>query len=448
MNDIFTAALPYKQNSCLYFNQVRNLPFPVFLDSGASQNSNNARYDIISAAPCETLNTDQPKNLCNIESIKKKLHELTLKNPLKLPFIGGFIGFISYEHHNDNLKKANITEKQKLTPDIQAGLYHWAVITDHYLKATTLVINPFCSVDLKQKVISLLKPSPTLSESKLSNGFMLKQPFKADITKKQYTTKFNQIKQYLKSGDCYQINLAQRFQTEYIGDPWQAYLKLRKKSPSPYSAFLDLGEFQILCLSPEQFIGCKNQQVTTRPIKGTSPRNSDIETDTQLKNELHKSIKNRAENLMIVDLLRNDLGRLCQIGSIQVPKLFEIESYANVHHLVSTITGQLPPEISPVSLINEAFPGGSITGAPKIRAMEIINELEVHSRGPYCGSIFYFSLDGTTNSNISIRTLVCKNEKIYCWGGGGIVADSECGEEYAESITKVKHLMTALEDVI
>ena len=230
------------------------------------------------------------------------------------------------------------------------------------------------------------------------------------------------------------------------GDPFAAYQILREVAAAPFSGYLQLADQQaLLCLSPERFLSLQGQQVETRPIKGTRPRFADPARDLRSARELRNSPKDRAENLMIVDLLRNDLGHSCVPGSIHVDQLFALETYPTVHHLVSTIRGELAPDRGPLDLLRDSFPGGSITGAPKRRAMQIIAELEPHSREAYCGSLLYISADGHMDSNIAIRSLVANNGSLRCWGGGGIVADSEADQEYQETYDKVGRFLSTLE---
>jgi para-aminobenzoate synthetase component 1 len=252
------------------------------------------------------------------------------------------------------------------------------------------------------------------------------------------------VQKYLHEGDCYQVNLAQRYSAHATGDAYPAYLELRRNSPAPWSAFLDWPHAQILCASPERFLRVQHGLVQTKPIKGTRPRSADVAEDARLKDDLLRHPKDRAENLMIVDLLRNDLGKSCEPGSIQTTNLFEVESYANVHHLVSTIEGRLQSGKTALDLLRECFPGGSITGAPKLRAMEIIEQLEPQRRGIYCGAIGYVGYDGAMDTNIAIRTLVYSSGVIRCWAGGGIVADSTCEAEYQETRDKARAMLELL----
>jgi para-aminobenzoate synthetase component 1 len=277
-----------------------------------------------------------------------------------------------------------------------------------------------------------------------TQSFALNSDWQSNMSKKEYATKFAQIEEYLKSGDCYQINLAQRFNAQFEGSPWAAYIKLREANKAPFSSFINHPQGAILSISPERFISVNNNVVETKPIKGTLPRKADALEDQRQAQILAASAKDRAENVMIVDLLRNDLGKVAKPGSVHVPSLFAIESFPAVHHLVSTVTSELDEGKTAVDQLEAAFPGGSITGAPKIRAMEIIEELEPHRRSIYCGSIGYLSACGNMDTSITIRTLVCHKAQIYCWAGGGIVADSKVELEYQETYDKVNKILPLL----
>jgi para-aminobenzoate synthetase component 1 len=236
------------------------------------------------------------------------------------------------------------------------------------------------------------------------------------------------------------VNFTQRFSATYEGDPLGLYARLRQRQRAPFSAYLRTPHADILSFSPERLVRVEDRKILTQPIKGTRGRHSDPTEDQRLADELRHSEKDQAENLMIVDLLRNDLGKSAITGSIKVDKLFELNTYENVHHLVSPISGELKPDISAMDLLRNCFPGGSITGAPKRRAMEIIGELEPVKRHVYCGAIGYYSYHGNLDTNLPIRTLVCDADQLYYWGGGGIVADSDASEEYAESLLKVNFI--------
>lgn len=278
--------------------------------------------------------------------------------------------------------------------------------------------------------------------------FRLTRPFSADWSADGYRAGVRRVQEYLAAGDAYQVNLARRYSARCSGDPRHAYAALQTRFRPPFSAYVDMGDRQVLCLSPESFLEVDGRSVRTRPIKGTRPRGADPASDRELAQDLLSHPKDRAENLMIVDLLRNDLGKVCVPGSVQVPALFELESQPNVHHLVSTVSGTLAPGTDLADLLLATFPGGSITGAPKRRAMELIDELEPHPRDIYCGSIFWALADGRFGSNIAIRTFLVRNGSILGWAGAGIVADSVPETEEAECRHKLQPLMRALELMI
>ncbi|WP_415896016.1 aminodeoxychorismate synthase component I [Neptuniibacter sp. PT34_22] len=436
-------SVPYLANSEIYFERLRPLGNAVFLDSGRP-NCPWGRFDIIAAAPVETLsmNADQPA----FDALQDLYNRY--QNPqaeqADLPFQGGIIGHFAYDLGRSVEDIPVKAEDFASLPDMQVGMYLWGLVVDHHKEQAYLVADHRVS----QEQLDLIEQQLIQATSTSNCDFQLDKAFSANITEAEYQQKLEQIDNYIHAGDCYQVNFAQRFNSSYQGDSWEAYKTLRTHAPTPYSAYIDLGEQQILSLSPEQFLETKDGVVTTKPIKGTRPRSSDATEDQRLKQELSDSLKDRAENLMIVDLMRNDLSKVCQHNSVKVPKLFNIESYANVHHKVSTVTGNLSSDYSPIALLKHCFPGGSITGAPKIRAMEIIEELEPHRRSIYCGSIGYISLCGRMDTSITIRTLLCENNQIFCWAGGGIVADSVSSMEYQETFDKVNNLLQCLEGTI
>lgn len=276
-------------------------------------------------------------------------------------------------------------------------------------------------------------------------AFRLTRPFTADSPPQAYRARVARILDYLRAGDAYQVNLAQRFTATCEGDARILFEHLRARHRPPHAAWVDLGDAQVLCLSPESFLSVNGRRVVTRPIKGTRRRGNTAAEDAAIRAELSASPKDKAENLMIVDLLRNDLGRVCVPGSVLVPDLFRVESFRNVHHLVSTVTGELAPGKDIPDLLAACFPGGSITGAPKRRAMEIISELEPCPREIYCGTIFWMTADGRFGSNIAIRTLLARDGLLSCWAGAGIVADSDPVAEQQECLDKVGAFMREAE---
>lgn len=280
-----------------------------------------------------------------------------------------------------------------------------------------------------------------------TDDFSLAAPFQPEQDRRAYLSNLARIQSYLQAGDCYQVNLAQRFSAAFSGSPLNAWLALQQAHPAPHSCYFDTGNgHSVFGVSPERFLSIKGRKVVTEPIKGSRPRGHSPDEDDRFAAELQANPKDQAENLMIVDLLRNDLGISCESGSIQASPLFELRRFSNVQHLVSTITGTLKADVTPLQALFSAFPGGSITGAPKKRAMEIIAELEPVARGAYCGSFFWMDDQGNLDSNILIRTLQTEGDRLYCHGGGGIVFDSIPEAEYEESRFKVAKLMGALED--
>ncbi|KFZ30316.1 hypothetical protein IDSA_11245 [Pseudidiomarina salinarum] len=357
--------------------------------------------------------------------------------PDQLPFQGGLAGAFSYDAGRALEVLPEIATDDIPLPDLAIGVYTQALM-QRRSDGTTWLLAP-------QDQIDALSAFWLADTDAVAVVFKLTSEWRSNLSAEDYAERFQAIQNYLLAGDCYQINLAQRFSADFSGDPWQAYLRLRERNNAPFSAFMRLADGAIMSHSPERFLAVDPLgKVETKPIKGTRPRHADPRRDQQLALELAASEKDRAENVMIVDLLRNDLSRLCLPGSVQVPKLFAVETYPAVHHLVSTVTGQLADAGQATELLAACFPGGSITGAPKIRAMEIIEELEPHRRSFYCGSLGYFSQHGQADTNIAIRTLVAAQNKIYCWAGGGIVADSQCADEYQETLDKVARILPVL----
>ncbi len=453
--------LPYKPDSTHWLAIIRSLPQAVWLDSG-QPGSQYGRFDILSAAPqwllqtqgaITSIETHQGPSLTSTEDPFTLLaHYLPQETTAHshLPFVGGALGYFGYDLGRRLENLPQLATADIGLPDMQVGIYPWAIVQDHQQQQAWLVQNPalapaynFSQIEqlcttaaekpLFHDLMSLIKES--------SFSFKIKE-FKAKVNAEKYANAVTAIQAYIAAGDCYQVNYAQHFSAHYQGDPLAAYLTLRQVLPSPFSGFMQLRQGAILSLSPERFIQVRNQQVEAKPIKGTIKRGTTAAEDTANAQWLASSEKNRAENVMIVDLLRNDLSKHC--SEVAVPGLCELQSFANVHHLVSRVTGKLRATATALGLLRDSFPGGSITGAPKIRAMEIIEELELTRRSVYCGSLGYISADGQMDTSIAIRTLVCDGEQIHCWGGGGIVADSDTEQEYQESITKVKLLMDTL----
>lgn len=437
-------ALPYLPSTAEYFSRIHQAPQAIFLDSGQPQ-AERGRFDIVSAWPLQVLSPQSTETgAAYLQRCRQALARLTpCDSEQELPFTGGLLGYLNYEFQPDSYQQES-TEHSTDYPVAQLGLYDWALITDHQQQRCYLMGHASVPAERMHSLLTLFQ-SP-LADTTAAPSFKLTQPFQAQLSATDYQQRIAQIHEYIRAGDCYQVNFTQRFSATYQGDPWPAYLALRAACPTPFSGFIRLNSEQaILSLSPERFLQVQQQQVEARPIKGTRPRDADALSDQANAAELLASTKDQAENLMIVDLLRNDLGRCCRPGSIQVPELFALESYPNVHHLVSQITGHLRDDVDVFDLIRASFPGGSITGAPKIRAMQIIQQLESTPRQIYCGSLLYLDCRGHFDSSIAIRTVLALQQQLHCWGGGGIVLDSEWQAEYQESIDKVAVLMRTLE---
>lgn len=438
--------VPYRADPAEYFQRIRQAPGAVLLDAGRP-GAERGRYDLMSAWPLAELAPAPDESakdfLQRLRAALAGLGPAHAPADAELPFVGGLIGYLAYDfgrrleqlpaHSRDDLDLA----------DARFGLYGWALLSDHLLGSSQLLFHPALPPAERQRLCRLFAAPPP---ERQSPRFRLGRPFRADLQQSAYRQAIERIQAYILAGDCYQVNFTQRFQAPCSGDPWAAYLALRKACPTPFAGFMSLADGgAILSLSPERFLRVSAGRVETRPIKGTRPRGRDAADDRAQAQALLASRKDRAENLMIVDLLRNDLGRSCRTGSVRVPELFALESYPNVHHLVSSVTGELAPGKDALDLLAGSFPGGSITGAPKIRAMQIIDELEPSRRGLYCGSLLYLDVRGEMDSSIAIRSLLVKDGVVSCWGGGGIVADSDWQAEYQESITKVKVLLETLE---
>jgi para-aminobenzoate synthetase component 1 len=441
---------------------LSQVEWAIFLES-ADNDHVDSHWSILSIAPIATLQstsgvcTYQQGQLCE----QHNTDPFTLMNEKRLalfnhpssnehfPFLGGLLGVINYElgYQFEDIKHAQ-QPKTLALPELSIGFYDWALLYNHkadrfYLVTQQTALSTLSAQAQWQQRYAWLMEK-TVSADKLM-PFSLCGEWQANMTKQQYSQKFNKIQDYILSGDCYQVNLAQRFTATYQGDEYQAYQALLADNSPPFAAFMRLPEQSILSLSPERFLKLDNGIVQSKPIKGTRPRFQDPILDKDSRLQLLASEKDRSENLMIVDLLRNDIGRVCLPGSVKVPSLFEVESFPAVHHLVSTVKGHLAKPHQVEDLLRACFPGGSITGAPKIRSMEIIAELEPDRRQSYCGSIGYINGNGEMDMNIAIRTLICVEGQIYCWAGGGLVADSQVDAEYQECFDKVSKILPCLQ---
>lgn len=437
------AELTYHPDSAVLFDAFAAEPWAVWLDSGHP--GGKGRWDILTARPYATL-----VSTADVTEYRQADHVMQFRSdPLEVlrealsvrpqtqpwPFGGGAIGYFAYDLARRWMHIPSLARNTAAWPEMALGLYDWAVLVDHQERRSWLVHAGRRSMPAetwRDLVARFRRPDGPVRPS----SFAVRGEVEASFSILGYRAAFDRVQAYIQAGDCYQVNLAQRFTCPVEGDPWAAYRALRRISPAPFSAYLSLPWGAILSASPERFLQVRQGIVQTRPIKGTRRRSTNAREDAMLRKDLSTSVKDRAENLMIVDLLRNDLGRVCVPGSVQVPELFRVESFSTVHHLVSTVTGRLRPGEDAVSLLRASLPGGSITGAPKLRAMQIIEELEPYRRGVYCGAIGYLGLDGSMDTNIAIRTLTWKDGTLTFWAGGGIVADSNAEAEYQECLDK------------
>lgn len=469
---LLSTKLPYI-NSADLFDKVADQPWAIFLDSGVINGkpatTKYADYDVLAIKPHATLVCDDGGINFNCGGLKDRLFGEPLEilqaaipqvdaiDDIDCPrYMPGALGYFSYDLARQFEDLPNMAEDDEQLPAMAIGIYHVVVVVDHKKRETQIVYlgdSPNTrstvrewrdliewQVDFADEYAAEFEESGSPDAVGLVSGML-----KENMDRRLYERCFHDVRRFTVAGDCYQVNLAKRFSAMVAGDAWLTYRYLRSLSPAPYGSYMNLPFAQVLSNSPESFIQCRNRQVVTRPIKGTRPRDRDNPVvDKAIAKRLLKSRKDRAENVMIVDLMRNDLSRCCKLGSVKVPKLFELHSFANVHHLISTITGRLKKGLHALDLLRSCFPGGSVTGAPKIRAMEIIEQLEPHRRGLYCGAIGYVGVDGSLETNIAIRTIVVKDGIARYSAGGGLVIESELREEYQEIIDKASMLTSAL----
>ncbi|HVH67382.1 MAG TPA: aminodeoxychorismate synthase component I [Gemmatimonadales bacterium] len=472
VEELVPAPDPVEACACL-----QGLPFLAFFDS-AGADEQLGRYSFVTADPVTAVRskgllTQQLVDgrwirvaadpLAHMESLLAP-HAVA---PLDLPpFQGGAAGYVGYDWGMMLERVPRPRYDDLALPDVQLGLYDWVLAWDHAARRAWVISTGIPERGTAQRqhaarrlafVRDRLADGRTVGRSderrpQRVHGAAPSFPVpdvpgvRSNFTRAGYLDAVQRVIDYVFAGDIFQANLSQRLEAPLVGTPLELYRRLRQRNPAPFSAYLDYGDVVVASSSPERFLKVEpDGRVETRPIKGTRPRGLSPEHDAALAQALVESDKDRAENVMIVDLLRNDLSRVCRPGTVRVPELFAIEHYATVHHLVSTVVGQLAPEAAvPVDLLRAAFPGGSITGAPKIRAMQIIAELEPTQRAVYCGAIGYLSRTGALDMNIVIRTCLVLHDAVYVQVGGGIVADSDPELEYRETLDKAGGLIAAL----
>jgi para-aminobenzoate synthetase component I len=478
-------------------------PYFLFLDSaagrgGASEPRALGRYSFVAADPAVVVRsrgamtevlqdgTWRPGEGDALGMVRGMLRDAQIEPiPGLPPFQGGAAGYIGYDY-GAVLERVPPTRYDDLAlPDVVLGLYDWVIAWDHQTGAAWVVSLgvPGCGPERTERARERLEMVAARLSSRAERGILpagfpdrrtrslafarddspaaipqaapsypvsstdaaLAIGLRSTFTHRGYLDAVARVREYIVAGDIFQANLSQRFHAPLREPAFELYRRLRRRNPAPFAAYLGFGEVIVLSASPERFLRLDHErQVETRPIKGTRPRGLVPMHDAALGRALAESEKDRAENVMIVDLLRNDLSRVCRPGTVRVPELFALEQHPTVHHLVSTVIGELEPSADAVDLVRAAFPGGSITGAPKVRAMEIIAELEPTRRGIYCGSIGYLSATGAMDTSIVIRTLVVSAGEVYFQAGGGIVADSDPELEYRETLDKARGLIEAL----
>jgi para-aminobenzoate synthetase component I len=437
--------------------------------------SPSARYSFVAAGPfltfrsfgsrCEISRTGSPNLGPELQFgnpwhlLDALMERFELLDEIDLPFpLGGAFGCWGYDLKNFTEPKLPRRAVNDLElPDCHVGFYDSLVVFDHHLGKNFVVSTglnfdgsrtesraneqlKFWLEKLATVAAFVKKPTGGLADEPASSQTRLQ----SNLARADFIAAVERAQRYIRAGDIYQVNLSHRLTTQCDGTGWELFQKLNTVSPAPFSAFLDCGEFQVASSSPEQFLRMSGAHIVTRPIKGTRPRDADPTHDAQLAYELQTSAKELAELLMITDLLRNDLGKVCEFGSVQVPELAKLEKFAQVQHLVSTIEGRLRNGVTHFAAFASCFPGGSITGAPKFRAMEIIDELEPVSRGPYCGAIGYLGFNRESQLSIAIRTAICKDGVAHFNVGAGIVADSSPAAEYEETLAKAAGFLAAL----
>ena len=460
MSELHIEEIPFSEPHLL-FRAFAHEPFALLLDSATATTGSDpevhGRWSFIALDPFETFTVASLDDENPFDRLRSKLQSLALpQSPNDLPpFTGGAAGYFSYDlaHFLEKLppmRKPFAIDDQQL-PLLALGFYDVVAAFDMKTRRAFIVANGLPETNSHEQTTHA-KARAAQMRQRLANALPASSAkpktsaLHANLTRHEYENSVERIVDYIGAGDIFQANFAQRFETELdpTSTPYELYLSLRDISPAPFSSFFNFGKGALVSSSPERFLFCRNGYVETKPIKGTRPRGKTPAEDRRLAAELLSSEKDHAENVMIVDLLRNDLSRTCADHSVTVEKLCALESFANVHHLVSTVRGKLRNGMVHLDLLANAFPGGSITGAPKLRAMEIIAELEPTTRGPYCGAIGYLGFNGTMDTSIAIRTMVVKDRRVTFQAGGGITAESIATAEYDESLAKARGMAQAL----
>ena len=447
MGAVIVSPIPFSDPAAAFSALRRAGEMAVLLDSAATE-PGGARYSYVAVDPVRVVRTDWTDAFAQLESLLARLPQWA--SPPDWPFAGGLIGSFGYELRRAIEQVPSRHPQEDGPADLVLGLFDTIVAFDRIAgRAAILAVDidparPTASIRAAS-LATRLAQAPDLPPV----GWATEASWRADWTDQAYRRQVETVRDYIRAGDIYQVNFTQRWMAARPEglEAFELHRRLTRLSPAPYAAFIDDGMGNaILSASPERFLAVSpDGWIDTQPIKGTRPRGRTQREDDAEAAALSASAKDRAENLMIVDLLRNDLGRVARTGSVAVPQLNVLTSFASVHHLVSRVTARLKPECRLIDLIRASFPGGSVTGAPKVRAMEIIDELEVARRGPYCGAIGWIGFDRAMELSIAIRTLVVTPRRVIAQAGGGIVADSDSAAEHAEAQTKARALLACLD---
>lgn len=409
-----------------------------FVLDSAQANDGLGEWSFFGAEPFEVISG-------SLEDLRSAMRRFQVEAHPEIPFCGGAVGYLSYDYGRRLEKLPSLARDDRGIPDMHFGLYDGVAALHHSTGRLYLVAQ---SVRREEdEVIAELQAILSADSATGASMSASRGPWQWNLTKEDFCTAVDTVRGYIASGDVYQVNLSQRARCAYEGEAGLLYQALRRGNPAPYGAYLDLGNWQFISTSPEQFLQKKGRALETRPIKGTRPRGANPEEDAQHEAELRGSDKDRAELLMIVDLERNDLGRVAEFGSVKVEDLYQLERYARVIHQTARVKGVLSEDKDIFDALVALFPGGSITGAPKIRAMEIIEELEPTRRGVYCGSIGYIGFDGDAEFNIAIRSLHLKDGMLDYQVGGGIVWDSDPEAEYQETLDKARAIRETIDQL-
>ena len=429
-----------------------------FVLDSAQSNDGLGEWSFFGAEPFDTVTGD-------LADLRQAMRPYQLEVHPKIPFTGGAVGYLSYDYGRRLETLASLAEDDRRIPDMHFGLYDGVAALNHETGVLFLVGHDFnrtanAVIERLRAIVGAGLDTPTATGNRkqattaatsratmTSNSPARRSKWKWNLSRADFCTAVQRVREYIASGDVYQVNLSQRARCTYDGDSVALYQALRLGNPAPYGAYLDLGDWQLISTSPEQFLQKTGRQLETRPIKGTRPRGIDAAGDRQNEAALRVSKKDRAELLMIVDLERNDLGRVAEFGSVQVEGLYQLEHYAKVIHQTARVKATLAEHKDIYDALAAIFPGGSITGAPKIRAMQIIEELEPTRRGVYCGSIGYIGFDGDAEFNIAIRSLHLKDGQLDYQVGGGIVWDSDPQDEYQETLDKARAIRDTIDQL-